>query len=322
MTLDEVRKGFSHKDPALVRLLVQLSEVLCVHGLVPARSRTRSGAPGDTVNFHFEGMGNNLCCIQFYPDPFLHFAWFRPAIVDFKIEAQVKDVLLNEVLPLLSPGRLPNETAVSLRVELYPADERHVRQISRAIVPLLEQASRHRPSGRKPTDGPRGQRRRDMTERKSPSSPAPRRSVPPTASPEEPGSGSGHGGLHQRVASLEEKLDRLSDQLALALQYVRPDPGSSLTKSRLVLEKCVLAAYRAETGGSPKRADLGGMLTDKNFVGKVQRRMISRMNSIRDMANLGPHGEPVDQKDAERVLGDLCDVLEWYFENYAHPLDS
>ena len=37
-----------------------------------------------------------------------------------------------------------------------------------------------------------------------------------------------------------------------------------------------------------------------------------RMNAVRDMSNLGPHGEEVDAADAIRVMRDLIDVLEWY----------
>ena len=40
------------------------------------------------------------------------------------------------------------------------------------------------------------------------------------------------------------------------------------------------------------------------------------MNSIRDMCNLGVHGEKVVSIDAKIVLDNLCEVLEWYFENY------
>ena len=44
----------------------------------------------------------------------------------------------------------------------------------------------------------------------------------------------------------------------------------------------------------------------------MPRRITARMNAIRDMSNLGPHGEEVDATDAIRVMRDLIDVLEWY----------
>src|SRR5262249_52700096 len=46
-------------------------------------------------------------------------------------------------------------------------------------------------------------------------------------------------------------------------------------------------------------------------------RISARMNAIRDMGNLGPHGEVVEPQDAMRVLEDLCEVLEWYEQRYA-----
>jgi len=40
------------------------------------------------------------------------------------------------------------------------------------------------------------------------------------------------------------------------------------------------------------------------------------MISIRDMANLGPHGGNVESEDALRTLRDLLDVLDWYISEY------
>ena len=66
----------------------------------------------------------------------------------------------------------------------------------------------------------------------------------------------------------------------------------------------------------PKRIELGAILTDNQFTRKIDKRIVSRMNSIRDMCNLGVHGEKVVSNDAKIVLDNLCEVLEWYFENY------
>lgn len=57
---------------------------------------------------------------------------------------------------------------------------------------------------------------------------------------------------------------------------------------------------------------IGDMLADKPFVATIPRRIAARMNAIREMSNLGPHGEAVDRADAVRVIRDLLDVLEWY----------
>ncbi len=118
---------------------------------------------------------------------------------------------------------------------------------------------------------------------------------------------------------LELRLNRLSglsaaeaEELRRAYHYLESDPGASLTKSRIILEKLVLLLFEAETGKPPRKPALGEMLNDNQFTRKLDRRIVSRMNSIRDMANLGAHGEPVLPEDALRVLEDLCAILEWH----------
>jgi hypothetical protein len=56
---------------------------------------------------------------------------------------------------------------------------------------------------------------------------------------------------------------------------------------------------------------IGDMLADKAFTATIPRRITVRMNAIREMSNLGPHGEEVDAADAMRVMRDLVDVVEW-----------
>jgi hypothetical protein len=46
------------------------------------------------------------------------------------------------------------------------------------------------------------------------------------------------------------------------------------------------------------------------------------MNAIRDMGNLGPHGERVEASDAARVLDDLCVILDWYLQRYGERASS
>jgi anti-anti-sigma factor len=123
--------------------------------------------------------------------------------------------------------------------------------------------------------------------------------------------------LESRVNKLAKALSPYSQHLRLALRYIQPDAASALTKSRLVLEKLVVRVYSAEMGQEPRKPLLGDMLVDNQFTRKIERRILSRMNAIRDMGNLGPHGEVVEPSDAARVLDDLCEVLEWYLGRYA-----
>ncbi len=118
--------------------------------------------------------------------------------------------------------------------------------------------------------------------------------------------------LARRVGKLENAVSAFSSDLRLALDYIQRDAGSSLTKSRMVMEKLLVSIFAAEMGHEPKRPLLGDMLADNQFTRKLDRRIVTRMNSIRDMGNLGPHGEAVQPIDAARVLDDLCVVLDWY----------
>jgi hypothetical protein len=122
--------------------------------------------------------------------------------------------------------------------------------------------------------------------------------------------------LAGRVASLEARLAELASYLQLALQYLTSDPQSSLTKARIILEKVLLALYRRAMKKEPKRPMIGEMLSDKVFTARIPRRIVARMNAIRDMSNLGPHAEAVEPTDAVRVMRDLLEVLEWYVVKY------
>jgi hypothetical protein len=118
--------------------------------------------------------------------------------------------------------------------------------------------------------------------------------------------------LADRIAALEARMAELGSFLHSAVAYLASDPASSLTKSRVILEKVLLALYRGAMNKEPSRPMIGDMLADKVFIATMPRRIAARMNAIRDMSNLGPHGEEVHAADAIRVMRDLIDVLEWY----------
>ena len=87
--------------------------------------------------------------------------------------------------------------------------------------------------------------------------------------------------LEQRLQALEEDLHLLSEHLNYALAYIAKDPSSSLTKSRIVLEKLVYDMYHCEMGRSPEKRELGLVLRDRSFTDKIERRILSRMHSVR-----------------------------------------
>jgi polar amino acid transport system substrate-binding protein len=122
--------------------------------------------------------------------------------------------------------------------------------------------------------------------------------------------------IQPRLRRIGARIGPLARSLEFALAYVESDPHSSLTKSRTVLERIVLDLFHREMGREPRKPLLGDMLIDREFAARVDRRILSRMHAVRDMANLGPHGEHVDSSDASRVLADLIEILEWYVERY------
>jgi hypothetical protein len=122
--------------------------------------------------------------------------------------------------------------------------------------------------------------------------------------------------LEARVSKLERAVATFSEELRLAFRYIQSDAASSLTKSRLVMEKVLREVFTLEMGQEPRKPLLGEMLADNQFTRKIERRILSRMNAIRDMGNLGPHGETVEPSDAAKVLDDLCEVLDWYLRHY------
>ncbi|MEK6321223.1 MAG: hypothetical protein AABN33_06015 [Acidobacteriota bacterium] len=122
--------------------------------------------------------------------------------------------------------------------------------------------------------------------------------------------------LANRVAALEQRVAEMAGYLRSALGYLSTDPQSSLTKSRVTLEKLLIILFRQTMQSEPRRPMIGDMLADKGFVAMIPRRIIARMNAVREMSNLGPHGGDVDLTDAVRVMRDLLDVLEWYAINY------
>lgn len=125
-----------------------------------------------------------------------------------------------------------------------------------------------------------------------------------------------HKALADRITALETRVADLASYLQSALDYLSSDPQSSLTKSRVILEKLLLQLYRGTMTREPARPMIGDMLSDRAFTAALPRRIVARMNAIRDMSNLGPHGEEVDATDAMRVMRDLIDVLEWYVSHY------
>ena len=118
--------------------------------------------------------------------------------------------------------------------------------------------------------------------------------------------------LDSRINAIAAKLPELADYFKLSLEYIESDPHSSLTKCRIVLEKILNSTYKIFMNKEPNKTMIGNMLSDKSFVGRIPKRVIARMNYVRELANLGAHGDEVNVDDVKFTLLNLVDVLEWY----------
>lgn len=128
--------------------------------------------------------------------------------------------------------------------------------------------------------------------------------------------------LSKQIFSLEKRVDNLTDYLKSALNYLSSDPQSSLTKCRIVLEKILTTLYIHEMGKEPIKAMIGNILSDKDFAAKIPPRIKARMNFIREISNLGPHGGEVQIEDANHVLADTLYLVDWYISQLNNNNDN
>lgn len=129
--------------------------------------------------------------------------------------------------------------------------------------------------------------------------------------------------LKSKLDSLELYIsDSIKENATFALSYALVDPKSSLNKSRNILETILNKIFVIEMQMEPKSNKLYDILKNNQFNKKIDRNIISRMNSIRDMGNLGSHGYLVTARDALDTLENVFEILEWYVKKYNNLLES
>jgi hypothetical protein len=120
--------------------------------------------------------------------------------------------------------------------------------------------------------------------------------------------------LGHRVQGLLQGWPQFAEPLGQAYRYIQPDPKSSLTKTRLILEELLVALYKEEMKKEPRKPLLADLLNDHQFTRKLapeDGRVVDLMNEIRWPGNRGPHPGPATPGDAAGALDKLCDVLDW-----------
>ncbi len=123
--------------------------------------------------------------------------------------------------------------------------------------------------------------------------------------------------IAKQIEALEKQIDTYADYLKAAFRYLNSDPQSSLTKCRIVLEKTLTSVYIKEIRKEPRKGMIGNILSDKEFTTKIPQSTRAKMNFIREIANLGPHGGEVEVEDAILVLRVTISVVQWYVSHCA-----
>jgi hypothetical protein len=122
--------------------------------------------------------------------------------------------------------------------------------------------------------------------------------------------------LRAKVAVLEGIVEGLSQQMQKAIQDQKDDPGNTLNKCRSVCERLVERVYTVEMGEEPRKVELGEMLNNNQFTRRLERRIVSEMQTIRDIGNVGSHGYQVSEVNANVAVQMMLDVIEWYVGRY------
>ncbi len=125
--------------------------------------------------------------------------------------------------------------------------------------------------------------------------------------------------LRIRVASLAARSCPAIQELVAALEYVGQDPAASLVKSRVVLETLMRKVFELEDWQRPdKQRMVGQLLLDHRFVQRLHPDLHAAMKYVNTVAGAdGAHPGHANTRKAGLVLDHLCDILEWFVEEYS-----
>ena len=113
-----------------------------------------------------------------------------------------------------------------------------------------------------------------------------------------------------RILILSQYFPEYSDSLNKALNYALDDPSAGLLKSRQILEDiCKTIWMKYENSPAPSIYDIFNNETIKS---NTPKRVLNRIHSLRNICNLGIHGEPVTHDDVLMSLNYLFVLLDWY----------
>jgi len=104
-----------------------------------------------------------------------------------------------------------------------------------------------------------------------------------------------------------------SEEATQLLELFRVDPGSTLTKIRVLIEKMITHLFQKHFPG--QRANLAGMIQRLNDAGYFPSIIYASLNFIRITGNIAAHDTIVEKEDAEVVLPVFVRFVEFYLDS-------
>lgn len=113
-----------------------------------------------------------------------------------------------------------------------------------------------------------------------------------------------------RILILSQYFPEYANFLNKALNYALEDPSAGLLKSRQILEEiCKNIWSKHETTPAPSIFDI---FNNQEIKSNTPKRVLNRIHSLRNICNIGVHGELVTSDDVLMSLNHLFVLLDWY----------
>lgn len=116
-----------------------------------------------------------------------------------------------------------------------------------------------------------------------------------------------------KLEMLSRYFPEFSEELNRARNYMRSDTRSSIVHMRLTLEKVMLEVWKSKfPNGGQTEPSLFEIINDPKIKETVERRIYSRLNSLRITGNLAAHPNSLNKSDGLICADHLFEVLNWY----------
>jgi type I restriction enzyme R subunit len=115
---------------------------------------------------------------------------------------------------------------------------------------------------------------------------------------------------------IRAKCPEIADLAGFAEHYCFPDPESALVKLRVLIEQVVERLYTLHRLMKPYQASLNDLMTGSSFQQAVPPVVVTKLHSVRIVANKAAHGGKGSAQAALSALKDVFDIALWFHLNY------